>query len=629
MVFTDIEGSTRLLERLGPERYRESLAVHHRLLRGAFERHDGYEVDNEGDAFFVAFGRAADAVAAASEAQQALAHAEWPEGQPMRVRMGIHTGEPLATPPKYVGLDVHKAARIMAAGHGGQVLVSAATRDLLDGHVLLRELGDHRLKDLGRPVRLWQLGDAEFPSLRSLHRTNLPVQPLPLIGRERELDELTRALREATGLLTLTGVGGAGKTRLAMQAAAEVADAFPDGVWFVPLAPVADHILVESAAARRSSGCKARSRTPSGRSGCSSFWTTSSTFSTPRRLWPRSWPPPPACGSGDEPRAAGADRGARIRSAAAAALGCGRPVQCMPQIDPRFQPDEDVVEIAGKLDGLPLALELAAARVEGADACADQRAAGEEPRFAVRWSQGRARTPTHAPRNHQMELRPLAGGRAQCPQRPLGVRRQLRLRSGGIRCRCRLRVDRVAGRQEPASPSRRGPASSCSRRSASSVNGSSSQQGTLARLRIDHAQYYLGVARAHAVAPWVPFRDEWARRFLTEEPQPRAALSSLAETGDLIALQEAAKLLWYTWFRFGRLDEGRSWLEKVTCRPARRPACRRSASVRALRDLLAPGRRISCGAGRRAGGRALPQARERALARSCATRPGEQLRHGR
>jgi len=131
LLFTDIEGSTALLHRLGSARYAEALDLHRSLLRDAFQRHDGYEVDSQGDAFFVASSRAAEAAAAAAEGQQALAQAEWPDGLPIRVRMGIHTGEPLATPPKYVGVDVHKTARVMAAGHGGQVLLTQATRDLL------------------------------------------------------------------------------------------------------------------------------------------------------------------------------------------------------------------------------------------------------------------------------------------------------------------------------------------------------------------------------------------------------------------------------------------------------------------------------------------------------------------
>jgi predicted ATPase/class 3 adenylate cyclase len=251
LLFTDIEGSTRLLERLGRERYAEALGLHRRLLRGAFERHGGYEVDYEGDAFFVAFSRAEDAVVAAASAQQALAEADWPENQEFRVRMGIHTGEPLPLPPKYVGLDVHRAARIMAAGHGGQVLLSQTTRDLLNEPSAVRDLGEHRLKDLSAPQRLYQLQidglTHEFPALKTLQNrpTNLPVQLTPLIGRDRELAEVAALLREeGVRLLTLTGTGGTGKTRLALQAAADVVEAFADGVFFVSLAPIRDRELV-------------------------------------------------------------------------------------------------------------------------------------------------------------------------------------------------------------------------------------------------------------------------------------------------------------------------------------------------------------------------------------------------
>jgi predicted ATPase len=234
-LFTDIEGSTRLLHELG-ERYVGVLAEHRRVLRDTFVRYDGVEVDTQGDAFFVAFGRASDALAAAAEGRQALV-----EG-PIRVRMGLHTGEPLVTQEGYVGIDVHRAARIAAAGHGGQILVSQTTRDLA-GPDCLRDLGEHRLKDLAAPERIYQLGDGDFPPLKSLNQTNLPVQPTPLVGRQHELRQVSGLLRSSR-LLTLTGPGGSGKTRLALQAAAELVEEFPDGVWFVSLAPVVDPLLV-------------------------------------------------------------------------------------------------------------------------------------------------------------------------------------------------------------------------------------------------------------------------------------------------------------------------------------------------------------------------------------------------
>jgi len=241
LFFTDIEGSTRLLHELG-ERYADVIAEHRRVLREAFAHHGGVEVDTQGDAFFVAFARATDAVGAARDAQQALA------GGRVRVRIGIHTGEPVVTEEGYVGTDVHRAARIMGAGHGGQVLLSETTRQLLDTKTELRELGDHRLKDLTAPQRLYQLGDKDFPPLQTLYMTNLPIQPSPLVGRERELEE-AGALVRSHRLLTLTGPGGSGKTRLALQLAAEEVEQFPDGVFWVPLQALRDPALVERAIA--------------------------------------------------------------------------------------------------------------------------------------------------------------------------------------------------------------------------------------------------------------------------------------------------------------------------------------------------------------------------------------------
>jgi predicted ATPase/class 3 adenylate cyclase len=247
LLFSDIEGSTRLLQELGRGRYAETLDLHRRLLREAFERHGGYEVDSEGDAFFVSFASAEQAVAAASEVQQALAQADWPDRQELRVRIGIHTGEPLARPPRYVGLDVHRAARIMAAGHGGQVLLSRTTRDGVAEEFELRDLGEHRLKDLQDSEWLFQLGVTEFPPLKSLNNTNLPVPANPLIGRERELKELKELIRrDDVRLLTLTGPGGTGKTRLALELAEEIVGDYPNGVFFVSLAPISDSTLVVS-----------------------------------------------------------------------------------------------------------------------------------------------------------------------------------------------------------------------------------------------------------------------------------------------------------------------------------------------------------------------------------------------
>jgi predicted ATPase len=242
-LFTDVEGSTRLLHELGAEGYAQALAEHRRVVRDAFSRHGGVEVDTQGDAFFVAFPTAPGALAAAREATEALSSG------PIRVRVGLHTGTPLVTEEGYVGADVHRAARIAAAGHGGQVLVSAATGALVERDGLV-DLGEHRLKDLSAPERLYQLGGGGFPPLKTLYQTNLPIPATPFLGRERELAEIGDLLARAdVRLLTLTGPGGSGKTRLGLQAAADAADAFPGGVWWVPLAPLRDPELVLETAA--------------------------------------------------------------------------------------------------------------------------------------------------------------------------------------------------------------------------------------------------------------------------------------------------------------------------------------------------------------------------------------------
>ncbi|TML03073.1 MAG: hypothetical protein E6G36_10295 [Actinobacteria bacterium] len=238
LVFTDIAGSTRLLEQLG-EHYADALAEHRRLLRATFEGHGGVEVDTQGDAFFVAFEKASDALAAAVDAQIALAV----QG-PIRARIGIHTGEPALTDEGYVGIDVHRAARIAAAGHGAQILLSQSTRQLVD-HGALRDLGEHRLKDVGL-LRIYQVGDETFAPLKTLSQMNLPLPPTPLVGRKRELADLLRLLRaERTRLVTIVGPGGIGKTRLALETGAELVTAFEDGASFVDLSAVRDPELVQ------------------------------------------------------------------------------------------------------------------------------------------------------------------------------------------------------------------------------------------------------------------------------------------------------------------------------------------------------------------------------------------------
>ena len=242
LLFTDIAGSTMLLQELG-EDYAKALAEHRSQLREIFGRHGGVEVDTQGDAFFVVFESASSAVEAAAAVQGSGA-----AGASVRIRIGIHTGEPTRTDEGYVGIDVHRAARIAAAGHGGQTLVSQSTRELADEGEL-RDLGKHRLKDVGE-LRLYQLGEESFPPLRSLNQTNLPSPPTPLLGRKKELADLLRLFRaEDARLVTILGPGGIGKTRLALETASELVTAFDDGASFVDLSAVREPELVESAIA--------------------------------------------------------------------------------------------------------------------------------------------------------------------------------------------------------------------------------------------------------------------------------------------------------------------------------------------------------------------------------------------
>lgn len=247
MLFSDIEGSTLLLSRLGGA-YVDALDGQRRVLRAAWAAHEGTEMGTEGDSFFTVFPTAQAAVAAAAQAQRDLAAYPWPAGERVRVRMGIHTGSPQVHDGGYVGLDVHRAARIAAAAHGSQVVMSEATATLVGGSlppgVSMRDLGSHQLKDITQAQHVFQLVfdglQADFPPLKTVGASSsLPRPATPLVGRDGELAQLAALLRSPeVRLVTLTGPGGSGKTRLAIEVARRLVERFPDGVYFVPLAPV-------------------------------------------------------------------------------------------------------------------------------------------------------------------------------------------------------------------------------------------------------------------------------------------------------------------------------------------------------------------------------------------------------
>jgi predicted ATPase/class 3 adenylate cyclase len=249
LLFSDIEGSTALLSRLG-DRYAEALSAQRALLRAAFAAGRGRELGTEGDSFFVVFESAGDAVRCCVAAQRALASHDWPGGVAVRVRMGLHSGEPARHEDGYIGMDVHRAARIAATAHGGQVVLSDSTRQLVESRlpaeVSVRDLGWHRLKDIEAPERIYQLVatglEERFPGLKSLGtQASLPLPLTPLVGRDGELEQLCAGVRRpGVRLVTLTGTGGVGKTRLALAGASSLGEVFQHGVFFIPLAAVRD-----------------------------------------------------------------------------------------------------------------------------------------------------------------------------------------------------------------------------------------------------------------------------------------------------------------------------------------------------------------------------------------------------
>ena len=396
-LFTDLEGSTRLWEEQ-PEAMRAALARHDEILRGAVERRGGHVVKTTGDGLHAAFALAPDALGAAVDAQRALVAEDWELREPLRVRMGLHTGGAELREGDYYGPTVNRAARLSSAAHGGQIVASAATADLvrdeLTERVELVDLGEHRLRDLGRPERILQVLDpelpSEFPPLRSLeaHPGNLPIQLTSFVGRDDDVAHIIELLDEAP-LVTLMGTGGVGKTRLATQVAAEVVARFEDGAWFCELAAVDDgdsmaqlvaatlgcvqrpglsmvasiveylkfrevlvvldnceHLLDDAAALAEAmlAGCPRARLLATSREALE--------LTGERVLRVRSLDAPGPAASGDELRHSAAVRLFEDRSRDAGAAGDWTETQW-----------SAVGEICRRVDGIPLAIELAAARV--------------------------------------------------------------------------------------------------------------------------------------------------------------------------------------------------------------------------------------------------------------------------
>jgi predicted ATPase/class 3 adenylate cyclase len=571
-LFTDVESSTRFLHELGAERYAEELAEHRRVVRDAVARHGGVEVDTQGDAFFVAFPTAPDALQAAALAQEELA------SRTLQARMGLHTGTPLLTDEGYIGADVHRAARIAAAGHGGQVLVSASTAALVgsvDGLPLV-DLGLHRLKDLSAPERISQLGGREFPALKSLHRTNLPTPATPFLGRDSERAEVA-ALLGRTRLLTLTGPGGTGKTRLGLQTAADAADQYPDGIFWVPLAPLRDCELVLDAAGQALGARGSLGEYISDRSllllfdnfehlldaapelgqllaDCPRLQLMVTSREVLRLPGEQAYPVPPL-----EP-----DDGTELFLARARAAR------------PDFTQSPAVAELCTRLDNLPLALELAAARV-------------------------RVLTPAQLLERLSQRLDLLTGTRGVDPRQQT-LRATIAwsfelLDEGERRLFARLAVLFGSWSLESAE-------SICDAdidtleslvdKSLVLVReenrfwmletireyavGVLAESGEGDELRRRHAHYFLDWAESVEPELHRSRQGEWLERLERDLPNLRAALQWAASFDDGVGLR-LATALGQLWFKHGHLREGRRWLEEFLDHPTGEAKTRASASA--------------------------------------------------
>ena len=605
-LFTDIEGSTLLLRVLG-DRYADVLRDHGRIVRDTLGREGGVEIGTEGDSFFAVFDSPTAAVRAVIETQRALASHTWPEGAEIRVRMGLHTGEGTPVGTSYIGLDVHRAARIGDAGHGGQILLSGTTeamiRHSLPQGAELIDLGEHRLKDLPHPERLYQLTidgfPTDFPPLRSLDArpNNLPAQLSTFIGREEVIREVQEAL-QATRLLTLTGAGGTGKTRLALEVAHRELPAFPDGVWFVDLSTITDPSVVPTEIAialdlTRDPGASVfecleahlRDRTLllvldnfeqvldaalgvehllSHASGLKVIVTSRSVLSV---YGEHEYPVPPLR-LPERDQSPGLDT---LTQSEAISLFLDRARAVRPDFELTEENAQVVAEICRKLDGLPLAIELAAVRMNVLT-----------PQTILPRLDERLSLLTSGPRSHPERQRTLRGAIDWSYQLLEESERRLFARlatfwGGGT----------LEAIEEVADSDLSGSVldllgdlvdNSLLRRTETSGGEIRFQmletirefaterleaEPNAAEVREGHARYYLALAiqaEPHLIGA---DQKEWLDRCDREHDNIRAALAWSIQAGEVRAGQEAAGALWRFWHQRGQLPEGRRKLEHL------------------------------------------------------------------
>lgn len=611
-LFADIEGSTHLLQRLG-DRYAVVLTEYRRLFRTILQNHAGHEVDVQGDMVFAAFPRAKDAVSTAIDVQRAIAGYVWLEGAVLRVRMGLHTGEPVSTETGYVGVDVHRTARICAIGHGGQVLLSETTRVLVEDDLppgtTLRDLGAHRLKDLAHPQRLFQVIvtdlAADFPPLKSLGSlpNNLPIQLTSFIGREMEIAEVKGLLSRAR-LLTLTGTGGSGKTRLALQVAAEVLEQYSDGVWWVELAALSDPALVPQTVASVLGVPEQPSRPvretlvgylrpkslllildncehlldPCARLGetllrlCPSL----TILATSREALAVSgeiiWPVP-SLSLPDPQRLPPPDH---LPQYEAVRLFIERAVSSQPRFTVTGNNAPAVAQVCHRLDGVPLAIELAAARVRVL--AVEQIAARLDDRFRLLTGGSRTVLPRHQTLEAAMDWSYDLLSEQEC-----SLFNRLSVFAGGWTLEAAEVVcsgdgvdtadvldllTQLVGKSLVVMETQGGEAWF---RLLETVRQYARDRlrkaGEAANVRVRHRDWYLGLAERVEPELQGPRQTVWLERLEREHDNLRAALdwSKAAADGAEAGLRLAGALYWF-WWMHGHWSEGRGWLEGALTR---------------------------------------------------------------
>jgi predicted ATPase/Flp pilus assembly protein TadD len=545
-LFTDVEGSTKLLHELGAEAYASALAEHRRVIREVCAAEGGVEVDTQGDAFFFAFPRASGAVAAAEAMTERLA------AGPIQVRIGLHSGAPLLAAEGYVGDDVHFAARVASSGHGGQVILSASTAELVE--LDLTDLGEHRLKDIPQAVPIFQLGDGSFPPLKTISNTNLPRPASSFVGRDAEIAEVISLLRDGARLLTLSGPGGTGKTRLAIEAASELVPEFKAGVFWVGLAALTDPALVTATIAQ----------TLGAKNGLAEHISERELLLLLDNLEQVVDAAPELAGMLEacpNLRVLATSRELlRVRGEVEYAVPPLAEAEAASLFSERsgLDPDETIAELCRRLDNLPLAVELAAARTS-------------------------ALTPAQILERLSQRLDLLKGGRDADP-------RQQTLRAtiewsyellspeeeelfgrfsvfaGGCMLEaveevCDADLDTLQSLVEKSllrfTDGRYWMLETIREFAADQLE----EVGEVDTQRRRHAEFHTELVEASEAEITGPEQDRWWKRLTDEEENFRAALSWACAGNDGALALRLTSALWRYWWQRGRYEEGRQWCE--------------------------------------------------------------------